>query len=268
MKGKKIISAEQHALDRILILNTNGDIRIIIQFIPGRFNFMIADKENIIMNQYSYIKDKSGNILYNIGDKFIFPEKKELKKYLSSEEKAFVEKNNIQAKELLEEKVKYIYSKANSYRILSFNEDDDYLYTKGSISECIKYIVIKDSENILEKDTESELNKLDKEIKGLEQKIHQMRNNEKLLKQIDDFSEMGEMLKMHINELKGKENILLESVFDKEKMLNIPLNPALSPSENMKHYFNEANRKKGQMNANGIRLRAFLERIEFLKIIL
>ncbi len=264
IKRKEIILIEQINFDRIVRFQTNYNIRFYIELIPGRFNFIITDNNDTIINLYSYIKNKEGDIKFNIGDKYLLPNKKNGINYLNKLEKEYLEKEKLSFEDLIKERTFYIIKEKNMYRILPF-EKKNALFQSKNISDLIIFAQ-NDYKNTINNIIKfDKIRDLEKKIQKIQKQLNNIKSEELLQKEINELIEKGDTLKVYINEIQNKDSIEVPSVYSNEKILKIELNKKLSPSQNIEYIFNEVKKLKKKINDNRIKKEKLTNQINELK---
>ncbi len=257
LKGRTILEIKQFELDRIIEFITDADIKVFVQFIPGKFNLYVTDKQNTIINQYSFLKNREGNVLEKPGKKYIVPDEKEIIMYLNNEEKEYIKNFNIMPEELLKKRIFYTYIRKNTYHIIPFIvENETYLDSSENISELIEKLRKRDLENEIEKSTNIVFERLVKKKEKLGKEIALMMNIQKEQALVNELYEKAETIKMHLNDLKGKNQLIAMSIINPEKKLTIELDRSLNAQKNMEKYFKEMNKVNKRIESNRIRLKS------------
>lgn len=265
LKGREVNRVTQHCMDRIAVLETSGNVKAFVQFIPGRFNFIICDRHNAIINQYSHIKNRHGDVEYGIGDIFKLPKCREEKtSYLMPSELSLIAKG-ISIDEMMKQNVQYASLENNAYSVTPFSPEES-AFSGSSVSAVIwdimEYERTNDNANMINE----ALTRMEREQNKLRKQIQNLSDNDKIVEQIERFREYGETLKMHLHSMKKDQYLEIPSVYDNDKILHIELNPALSPVENMKHFFSEAERKERQIESNKKRQKDLQKQLNMLEM--
>lgn len=263
LKGRRIEHANQHCMDRIAILKTSNNVQIFIQFIPGRFNFIITDRDKRIINQYSHLKNSNDEVEYAIDDVYQMPQcRDELSSYLTTAEMACLERG-VSVDDIMKENMHYAYLEKRAFSILPFFSDNA-MFSGVNVSDIIEQILTYQHDAEQNNIIETALGKLEKQKDRIRRDIEKLSETERIQRQINEFREYGETLKMHLHNMNKNQYIDVPSVYNADKMLHIKLNPALSPADNMKHFFKEAERKERQLKSNEKRIEELNRQVELI----
>lgn len=84
---------------------------------------------------------------------------------------------------------------------------------------------------------------ISKELSRNRNKLQNLRDDLAKSNQSDDYRIRGELLTTYLFQVKkGDSSVTLPNFYDNEKPLEIKLNPAKTPSQNMQHYFHQYNK--------------------------
>lgn len=241
VRNKKITEVKQFAMDRIFTIETSADVRIIVEMIPGRFNFLITDKSNEIINLYSYKKNREGEVILKPGAVYDFPDKQEMRQYLTTRTRRITDKEDMDIDELLKRRDFFLYRRDNSYNLFPFiDPNDEPIDRSASVSSLIETVLERESRLKKESVISGAVAGQEEKIDNLNKQIEKLRESRISKEEIEKIQEKAETLKAHLHEIKGKSTVTFPSVYDSDRELEIELDPALGPVENMENLFDKA----------------------------
>ncbi|MFO8062394.1 MAG: NFACT family protein, partial [bacterium] len=204
VRNKKITEVKQFAMDRIFTIETSADVRIIVEMIPGRFNFLITDKSNEIINLYSYKKNREGEVILKPGAVYDFPDKQEMRQYLTTRTRRITDKEDMDIDELLKRRDFFLYRRDNSYNLFPFiDPNDEPIDRSASVSSLIETVLERESRLKKESVISGAVAGQEEKIDNLNKQIEKLRESRISKGEIEKIQEKAETLKAHLHEIKG-----------------------------------------------------------------
>lgn len=222
-KGIKLKNIIQYGLERIVSFEFSNKRKILVIFIPSKFNILILDEDFTILNIYSFKKNKDGQLIYKIGDIFNLPELKDDEfVYLDLVTKNFLKEKNLSLNEFIGMEHS-LYETSSRYLITPFELKDAVLLKKdASISNLIKeYLKVENEKNDeevkrkIQEKLEREISILKKEIEKIDEKrvLSEIEQLKRIIQVLEEEKEnIGEKKIITIDDNRKKE---IEIVIDK-----------------------------------------------------
>ncbi len=185
-KGIKLKEITQYGFERILFFEFSNKKKILVIFIPSKFNILILDEDYTILNLYSFKKNKDGQLIYKIGDIFSLPELKEDEFfYLDLATKNFLKEKNLSLNELMGMEHS-LYETNSKYVITPFElKDAVFIKKDSSLSNLIKeYLKVEKERNEGERKRKIQ-EKLDRELSILKREIEKI-DEKRILSEIEE----------------------------------------------------------------------------------
>ncbi|MEO0234607.1 MAG: NFACT RNA binding domain-containing protein [candidate division WOR-3 bacterium] len=219
-KGVKIKKVVQYGFERIMTLELSNGKKIIFNLIPSKFNIIITDESFKILNLYSFPKNKEGELVYKIGDEFKIEVQNDYLSYIDNRTKKFLSEKNLDIETILKME-NYLLENKGKFTILPF-VDEGFVVLKKSflITDLVKEYLSYEEESLKKKAKDVILNQIEKEIENIKEKLSG-NEEEKLNLLLNELNEKIETLKTNITNIKGTGIFEAASVFNQNKKIEI-----------------------------------------------
>ncbi|MGQ9798710.1 MAG: NFACT RNA binding domain-containing protein [Ignavibacterium sp.] len=135
-----------------------------------------------------------------------------------------------------------------SFQNLPHNINDYDLYEFENTNDALNFYIKENHQLSSRKEiTEIIIKHIDKELKRISNRQNNLLTIIQLGNKEDELRKIGNLLLVNLNKVRpGMKQILIQDFYNNDKLIEVNLDPKLSPKENVEQYFNKAKESKIQ----------------------